>query len=66
MLATCIECGCNDLMACEDVCGWIRHEGDVGVCSNCDPARWDAGARELAQAAREQREFLETHGFPFD
>lgn len=55
-LATCIECGCDDLHACFDEaaggpCGWLAvdREAGLGVCSACPEAleRWQAGDRTI-------------------
>lgn len=51
-VATCIECGCNDLRACAGGCCWVRVDYDVGfgICSQCSHglAAWDRGERKLA------------------
>jgi len=53
--AACIGCGCDDDHACEGGCSWLRIDRDeyVGVCSSCPQfeARWDAGERDLSEAA---------------
>lgn len=55
-LATCIECGCNDLHACENGCWWERvdYKAGLGVCSECAHRvkDWDRGDRTLSDAAR--------------
>lgn len=55
--ALCIGCGCDDDHACEGGCSWLRIDRDdyIGVCSSCShlEAGWDAGDRELSDAAME-------------
>ncbi len=58
MIAKCIECGCDDLHACESGCCWVRLDraAGLGVCSECAHrvSGWDAGDRTLG----EEHEFL--------
>lgn len=53
--AICIGCGCDDDHACDNGCSWLRidREDCIGVCSQCPEheARWDAGDREITDAA---------------
>ena len=54
-IATCIECGCDDLHACEGGCTWERvdYEVGLGVCSECyhRVGDWDNGDRTLGEEA---------------
>ena len=51
-VATCIECGCDDLHACADGCSWLRvdRETGLGLCSMCANrlTDWDAGNRTVS------------------
>ncbi len=51
-MASCIECGCDDLHACAEGCSWLRvdRKTGLGLCSMCTSrlADWDAGNRTLA------------------
>ncbi len=55
-IATCIECGCDDLHACEGGCSWERvdYDAGLGVCSECGHRveDWDCGDRTLGEEAR--------------
>ena len=55
--AMCIECGCDDLHACESGCCWwlrLDREAGLGVCSECAHRvdGWDRGDRSLGYEAR--------------
>ena len=55
--ALCIGCGCDDDHACPVGCHWLRIDRQecIGVCSSCPQfeAAWDAGERDLSDAAME-------------
>lgn len=55
-IAVCIECGCDDLHACERGCSWLRvdYDAGLGVCSECAQRvkDWDRGDRTLGEEAR--------------
>ena len=55
-LATCIECGCNDIRACEHGFWWERvdYKVGLGVCSECAHRvkDWDRGNRTLSGTTR--------------
>lgn len=57
-VATCISCGCNDLLPClvegDHGCSWtlVDREAKVGLCSNCPGDEsilrlWHAGVRQF-------------------
>lgn len=62
-IASCIECGCDDLHACEGGCFWERvdYESGLGVCSECAHrvADWDRGDRSLGEEALISLEMME-------
>lgn len=53
-LTVCIGCGCDDMNACDGGCGWLRNDGELGVCSECPDHvnRFDKGDRRLSTEAR--------------
>lgn len=57
-IAECIECGCDDLHACESGCCWLRLDraAGLGVCSECEHrvSAWDAGDRTLRVDLRDE------------
>jgi len=66
--ALCIGCGCDDDHACEGGCSWLRIDRQecIGVCSSCPQfeAAWDAGDRDLSDAAMEHAAELAAEDAP--
>lgn len=60
----CIGCGCSDRDPCEEGCGWLMVDGDVGVCTNCphEQLRFKLGHRELSVDAEEMVTMREEMG----
>ena len=59
-MATCIECGCDNLHACAEGCFLLRMDYDIGlgVCSECASRveDWDRGDRTCSDIARMTQE----------
>lgn len=55
--ATCVRCGCSDMLACPDGCAWAVLDPDrgLGICTSCTHGQQTVTLELALRRAKERR-----------